>query len=200
MTASPSTRFLFGHLIPGATLVCAILFLVDVPTEDGYRISLLEWGLDSDRVFPYVVAIGLVASAVLGSLLQALRLLVVDPWALPRRQPAAAPLAPALDPAAADGPPEAPAHVASPPSSEGPGRRRTPGPLAELHGNVWLALFFVVIWIAAKIVRGGGTEVFPGRVAYGVPLAGLAACALLFGAYRRFGGRGPGESELSIDD
>ena len=66
-----------------------------------------------------------------------------------------------------------------------------PGPLAELHGNLGLALLFVVLWIAAKIIRGGGTEVFPRRIAYGVPLAGLAACALFFGAYRHFGGRGP---------
>ncbi len=188
MTASPFTRFFFAYLIPGSTLVCAVLFLVDVPTEEGYRISLLEWGLDSDRVFPYVVAIGLVASAVLGSLVQAVRVLVVDAWALPHRRPAAAPLAPAPEPAAPDGPAGDPAPV-SPATT--PGARGTPGPLAELHGNLGLALFFVVLWIAAKIIRGGGTEVFPGRVAYGVPLAGLVACALLFGAYRHFGGRGP---------
>jgi hypothetical protein len=57
-----------------------------------------------------------------------------------------------------------------------------------------------LLWITVKIIRGGGTEVFPGRVAYGVPLGCLAAAALLFGAYRHFGGRGPAESELSIDD
>ncbi len=185
MTASPYTRFLFGHLIPGATLVCAILFLVTVPAEEGYRTSLLEWGLDSDRVFPYVVAIGLVASAVLGSLLQAARLLVVDPWALPGRPRAAAPLAPARDPAGVGGPLGDPAQPPLSPPAESPDRRRASGPLAELYGNLGLALFLVVVWITTKIVRGGGTEVFPGRVAYGVPLAGLAACALLFAAYRR---------------
>jgi hypothetical protein len=42
-----------------------------------------------------------------------------------------------------------------------------------------------VCWITAKILRAGGTEVFPRRLAYGVPLAGLAAAALLFAAYRR---------------
>ena len=85
MPTSPYTRFLFGHLIPGSTLVCAVLFLVDVPTDEGYRISLLEWCLDSDRAFLYVVALGLVGSAFLGSLVQAARTLVVDAWALRRR-------------------------------------------------------------------------------------------------------------------
>lgn len=192
MPTSPFTRFFFAYLIPGSTLVCALLFLVDVPGEEGYRISLLEWGLESDRVFPYVVALGLVASAVLGSLVQGVRLLVVDAWALPRRRPAAAPLGPAPDPAATDGPPGNPAPSPLPPASGGgSGRRGRLGPLGELHGNLGLALLFVVIWIAAKIIRGGGTEVFPRRVAYGVPLVGLAACALLFGAYRQAGGRGP---------
>ena len=83
MPISPYTRLLFAHLIPGATLAGVILFLVDVPAEDGFRISLLEWSMDSDRVFPYVVAIGLVASVLLGSVLQAVRLFLVDPWALP---------------------------------------------------------------------------------------------------------------------
>ena len=197
MSASPYTRFFFGHLIPGSTLVCAVLFLADVPGQEGYRISLLEWGLDSDRVFPYVVAIGLVASAVLGSLLQALRTLIVDPWALPRRGHAAAPLAPApaADRAATEMAAGNPAHDSPTPPPGTSGRPRTVGPLAELHGNLGLALFFVVAWIAAKIIRGGWTEVFPRRVAYGVPLVGLAACALLFGAYRYAGGRGSGDGD-----
>jgi len=200
MPTSPYTRFLFGHLIPGSTLVCAVLFLVDVPTDEGYRISLLEWCLDSDRAFLYVVALGLVGSAFLGSLVQAARTLVVDVWALRRRACAAVPPAPPPEVAAsaasgggpADGPP---AGAASPPRP-----RRPPGPLAELYGNLGLSLVVAVLWITVKIIRGGGTEVFPGRVAYGVPLAGLAAAVLLFGAYRRLGGRGSGESELSIDD
>ena len=186
MPTSPYTRFLFGHLIPGSSLVCAVLFLVDVPTDEGYRISLLEWCLDSDRAFLYVVALGLVGSAFLGSLVQAARTLVVDAWALRRRASAASGGGPA------DGPP---AGAATPPRP-----RRTPGPLAELYGNLGLSLVVAVLWITVKIIRGGGTEVFPGRVAYGVPLAGLAAAVLLFGAYRRLGGRGSGESELSIDD
>ena len=40
------TRFLFAHMIRGGTLVCTILFLVNVPVEEGYRISLLEWRMD----------------------------------------------------------------------------------------------------------------------------------------------------------
>jgi hypothetical protein len=164
------TRFFFAHLIPGSTLVCIILFLVTVPVEEGYRISLLEWSLDSDRVFPYLVGVGLVASAVLGSLAQAARALLVDGWA---RRRAFAREAPA-------GSPEA--------SGEGapaPNARETPGPLAELYGNLALALLVGTGWSAFKIIRGGGTDVFPRGITYGVPLAGLAACALLFAFYRR---------------
>ena len=165
------TRFLFAHMIPGGTLVCTILFLVNVPVEEGYRISLLEWSMDSDRVFPYLVGVGLVASAVLGSLAQAARVLLVDGWA--RRR------APACE--GSGGSPEA---------SPGEGRaapnpRGTPGPLAELHGNLALVLLVATGWSTLKIMRGGGTDVFPGGIAYGVPLAGLAACALLFAFYRR---------------
>ena len=167
----PLTRFLFAHLIPGGTLVCTILFLVNVPAEEGYRISLLEWSMDSDRVFPYLVGVGLVASAVLGSLAQAARVLLVDGW-VRRRAPARE---------GSGGSPEA-----SP--SEGaaaPNPRDTPGPLAELYGNLALALLVGTGWSTVKIIRGGGTDVFPGGIAYGVPLAGLAACALLFAFYRR---------------
>jgi hypothetical protein len=200
MPTSPYTRFFFGHLIPGSALACAVLFLVDVPTDEGYRISLLEWSLDSDRVFPYVVALGLVGSALLGSLLQAARMLVVDAWALSGRVRAAAPPAPPPEGTAGDGPAGAPADAPPAAAARPPRPRRAPGPLAELHGNLGLALVVAVLWITVKIIRGGGTEVFPGRVAYGVPLAGLAAAALLFGAYRHFGGRGPGGSEVSIED
>ena len=148
------TRFLFAYVVPGSSLVCTILFLVNVPVEEGYRISLLEWSMESDRVFPYLIALGLVASAVLGSLVQAVRTLLVDGWALRGAR-------------------------------GGPGRRRVLGPLAELHGNLALAALVATLWIALKIVRGGGTEVFPRGIAYGVPLVGLAAAALLFALYRR---------------
>ena len=200
MPTSPYTRFFFGHLIPGSTLVCAVLFLVDVPTDEGYRISLLEWCLDSDRAFLYVVALGLVGSAFLGSLVQAARTLVVDAWALRRRARAAVPPAPPPEVAPGDGPGTGPAGAPPTDAVRCPRPRRPPGPLAELYGNLGLSLVVAVLWITVKIIRGGGTEVFPGRVAYGVPLAGLAAAVLLFGAYRRLGVEGPGKSELSIDD
>jgi hypothetical protein len=205
MHPSPYTRLLFAYLIPGAALVCAILFLAEVPVEEGYRISLLEWTVDSDRAFPYVVALGLVASAVLGSITQAVRTLLVDGWALPRaaappgpqpgvpEHPAGTPWETAL--AAAPDAAE-PAWPAAPPgrAARGPARGRTvPGPLAELHGNLALALLATVLWVSGKILRGGGTEVFPRRVAYGVPLVGLAACALLLAAYRSAGGQGTAE-------
>ena len=167
----PLTRFFFAYLIPGATLVCTILFLVNVPVEEGYRISLLEWSMDSDRVFPYLVAVGLVASAVLGSLAQAARVLLVDGWARRRE--------------AARGFPGGPPEAAHGEGGETPDPSRTPGPLAELHGNLALALLVATGWTTLKIIRGGGTTVFPGGVAYGVPLAGLAACALLFTLYRK---------------
>jgi hypothetical protein len=48
-----------------------------------------------------------------------------------------------------------------------------------------LALLVGTGWSAFKIIRGGGTDVFPRGITYGVPLAGLAACALLFAFYRR---------------
>ena len=200
MPTSPYTRFFFGHLIPGSALVCAVLFLVDVPTDEGYRISLLEWSVDADRAFPYVVALGLVGSVLLGTLVQAARTLVVDAWALRRRVRAAAPPAPPPEVAAGDGPGAGPAGVPPTDAARSPLPCRPPGPLAELYGNLGLSLIVAVLWITVKIIRGGGTEVFPGRVAYGVPLAGLAAAVLLFGAYRRFGGRGSGEGESSIEE
>ena len=187
MTASPYTRLLFAHLLPGAGLVCAILFLLDVPVEDGYRISLLEWSMDSDRVFPYLAAVGLVASAVLGAVIQAARTLLVDPWAL--RRPATAAAAPAADPGAP--PATAAAAPGADPGRGNAGRRAAPGPLAELHGNLAIALLLAAFWITAKILRGGGIEVFPRRIAFGVPLVGLAACALLFYSYRSGGDPGP---------
>ncbi len=201
MAASPYTRLLFAHLLPGASFACAILFLLDVPVEDGYRISLLEWSMDSDRVFPYLAAVGLVASAVLGAVIQAARTLLLDPWVL--RCPAAAaaarrsipgPAALATDlavPAADAAPPADPGPGAQPFGPRAAGPRATPGPLAEFHGNLAISMLLAVLWIAAKILRGGGTEVFPRRIAYGVPLVGLAACALLFFAYRSGGDPGP---------
>lgn len=181
MAASPYARLLFAYLIPGSALVCVVLFLTDVPVENGYRISLLEWAAESDRMFPYVLAVGLVASAVFGSVVQALRLLLVDRWALSRPGPRPTRLEAPPQPGDEGGPPPA---IASPPRGVSPG---VPGLLTELHGNLGLTLLLTIAWVTAKIIQGGGTEVFPAHVAYGVPLAGLAACALLFGAYRAAG-------------
>jgi hypothetical protein len=180
------TRFLFAYLVPGASLVCTILFLVNVPVEDGYRISLLEWSLESDRVFPYLIALGLVASAVLGSLAQAVRTLLVDRWALHRAMAAPGRSSMASQPEHGEGLPTDPPPAVAPPRDALPARRRAPGPLTELHGNLAIAVLVATLWSALKIVRGGGTEVFPRGIAYGVPLAGLAAAALLFALYRRF--------------
>ncbi len=179
------TRFLFAYLVPGASLVCTLLFLMNVPVEEGYRISLLEWSMESDRVFPYVIALGVVASAVLGSLAQAVRTLLVDGWALHRATaaPGSGPSGPQPEPGEAMAADPAPAVAA--PRAAMPGRRRPLGPLAELHGNLALAVLVATLWAGLKIMRGGGTEVFPRGIAYGVPLAGLAATALLFALYRR---------------
>ncbi len=186
------TRFFFTHLIPGACIVCMILFLLEVPVEEGYRVSLIEWSMDTDRAFPYLLAVGLVASAFCGSLVDILRVLSLDRWALPcpGRSGAARPDAPSEAPAAPPAavptplPPPGAANSATP-IAEPASRAARPGPLGALYGNLALTSLAALVWITTKIVRGGGTEIFPRRIAYGIPVACLAVCVLFVAGYRR---------------